>query len=468
MFSLKELEKITKGKFENFIPIPRPHRVQAAAEITGFSTDTRTIKKGDVFVALKGENFDGHGFIRNAHVRGAVFCVVEKASGRDSDIPCLVVKDALKAWGDLACAFRKKFKIPIVAVTGSNGKTTTKDLTAALLSQKFQVLKTEGNLNNLIGVPHMLFRLKKKHKMAVIEMGSNQKGEIKRLSEIVQPQIGIITNVGAAHLQGLNSLSSVHAEKAALFKNVLKSKGKIVVNLDDPYLKKWADKNKKHCLTVSIKQKAHFYAENIHLENLKGTSFILKTSRKKEIPIFLSLSGKHQVANALCAIAVASHYGVDLKKIKLALLKMVPMGGRFKMIDLGGVKLIDDTYNANPNSMKAALVFLSEVGKKLGLKTVAIVGDMLELGNRSKQLHAEIGKKIAELKIDEVYSYGDEAAEIVKNCHTEFCGIFSQHTDIIGEFIKRLEKGTLVLVKGSRGMKMEQVVQALVDKFKKD
>ena len=455
MFSLKELEKITKGEFKN---------VKKQIKISGFSTDTRTVKNGEVFFALKGENFEGHHFVKDAVSKGAVFCVVEK----ENEYPCLVVKNTLKAWGDVAKSYRKKFDIPVVAVTGSNGKTTTKDLTAALLSLKFSVLKTEGNLNNLVGVPHTLFKLNKKHKMAVIELGSNQKGEIKRLAEIVHPHIGVITNIGRAHLHGLENLQSVHKEKSTLFKQVLKNKGTIIVNFDDPYLKKWADKNKKHCLTFSTKQKADFYAENIHLEDLKGTSFILKTRRYKAMPVFLSLSGEHQVANALCAIAVASYYGVGLKKIKLALEKVVPAGGRFKIVDLGGIKLIDDTYNANPNSMSVALTYLSQMGKQLQMRTVAILGDMFELGRWSKQFHAEIGTKIAQLKIDEVYTLGEDSREIVKNCHSEFRGSFSQHADIIGEFIKRLDKSTLVLVKGSRGMKMEKIVQALVDKFKKN
>ncbi len=455
MFSLKELQRITTGQFKNIKKEPK---------IRGFSTDTRNIKKGDVFVALKGVNFDGREFVKDAFSRGAVFCIVEKKV----PYPCLVVRDTLKALGDVACEFRKKFKIPIVSITGSNGKTTTKDLTAALLSQKFHVLKTEGNLNNLIGVPQTLFKLKKKHEIAVIELGSNQKGEIKRLVDIVCPQVGIITNIGAAHLHGLESLKSVYEEKSALFKHVLKNKGKIIVNCDDPYLKKWAAKYKKQCLTISTHQKADFYAEDISLQDLKGTQFTLRTSHDEKIQIHLSLSGEHQVANALCAAAVAFHYGVSLKKIKLTLEKVESAHGRFKIIDLGGIKLIDDTYNANPHSMSAALNYLSEIGKKLQMRTVAIVGDMFELGSHSKKFHAEIGKKISELKIDEVYGLGEDSREIVKNCQSEFRGSFSQHADIIGEFIKRLDKSTLVLVKGSRGMKMEKIVHALVDKFKKE
>ncbi len=456
MFSLKDLKTVAKGPLFN---------VKNEIFIKGVSTDTRTLKKGDLFVALKGPHFDGHDFIEKAFKKGAILCLVSKKV----KYPCVVVKDTLWALGELAHFWRKKFKIPIVAVTGSNGKTGTKDLIATLLAEKFSVLKTEGNLNNLIGVPLTLFKLRKKHDIAVIEMGTNQKGEIARLAHIAYPQVGVITNVSSAHLEGLKNLQAVYEEKTALFKEVLKHKGVNIVNVDDPYLRRWYLKNKKTSSSISSHGKGEVLAHNIQLKSLAETSFELNFEKPGfKIPIHLSLIGQHQVQNSLLAGAVALHYGLSLKQIQKGFTKIKPSEGRLKVYKFRGIHFIDDTYNANPGSMDVALSYLATMGRKLKMKTVAILGDMLELGHQSKKLHEELGKKIEKFKIDEVYGFGHETLHTIQNCHTSFQKHFSQHIDIIHQFIKRLEIPCLVLVKGSRGMKMERIIEALKSKLKRN
>ncbi|MBI2609367.1 MAG: UDP-N-acetylmuramoyl-tripeptide--D-alanyl-D-alanine ligase [Deltaproteobacteria bacterium] len=452
MLTLNEIHKEVNGTFFN---APRNFSFEKV------STDTRTLKKGDIFIALRGTKFDGHQFVKEAFEKGAQFCIV------DTKVPvsCLVVKDTLEALGNIARAYRRKFKIPIVGITGSNGKTTTKDMVASLLAQKFVVHKSKANFNNLIGVPLTLLNLKKDHQAAVVEMGTNQLGEIKRLTEIVEPTLGVITHIGIAHLEGLKNLEEIFKEKIALFEFLHKKEHHLIVNIDDPFLAQWAQ-GKNHVTSVSLERKADIYTKNFKVLELGKTSFEILLN-KDTIPVVLNVGGKHHVRNVLLAVGVAHRLGVKLEDIENGLSHLTTSPGRCEIHDLGRVKILDDTYNANPDSMRASLEYLSEAGKTLGFKTVAILGDMFELGYKTKKFHQEIGRFISQLKIHTLYTLGEYSQEMIGETSIQHTQAGKQPIDIVNDFIKRLDQPTLVLVKGSRGMKMEVVVELLKQKLKK-
>ena len=438
----------------------------------GVSTDSRHIEKGNLFVALVGEHFDGHDFLKTAVTAGAAGLVIQrdregKANSLPADVTVLRVEDTLKALGDIAHYWRTKFKVPVVAITGSSGKTTTKEIVATVLGQTKAVLKNEGNLNNRIGLPLTLFRLHARHEAVVLEMGTNRRGEIRRLTEIAEPGIGIITNVGAAHLEGLKSLEMIREEKGDLF-DTMAGQGVAVINIDDPNLSPWEERWAGQKVTFGIRRPADVYAEHITHEGEKGTIFTLvmgKTSRE----ITMATIGTHNVYNALAAAAAARSCGVPFDKICRGLMAFKPVSGRMEVHRLkNGAFLINDAYNANPASVGEALKTLRELRGES--RSVVVLGDMLELGDQSEKLHEDIGRMIGETGVNKVFLRGQFARAVAQGAMKKGLQGDRIHFDLspveITESLKRgLREGDWVLVKGSRRMKMEEVVQEIIQKI---
>lgn len=439
-------------------------------EFCGVSTDTRTIRAGELFVALKGENFDGHDFVQQALTKGACGAIVSRGRGGvNPPVHGFIVEvaDTLHALGDIAKLWRERHPIPIIAITGSNGKTTTKEMVASILSRKYRVLKTEGNLNNLIGLPLMVLKIVDSHEVAVLELGMNAFGEIKRLSEICVPDIAVITNIGSGHLEGVGSIEGVARAKGEILDG-LRSDGTFVVNIDDPYLRDMARGWSGKLVTFGVNSPdAEIKTPFVDHNCCYGSGMILSMLvNGRHVDAILSGLGVHNVYNATAAAAVAIAMGIDLDEIKKGLEEWRPFKGRFELIRLeGGVNLIDDTYNANPNSVDMALKALVDA-KGVG-RGFAILADMLELGESAPNAHYETGKKAAALELDYLFLLGP-----LSSTHTargaKDCGMDEKRIIVLNdrnEAVERISQmligGDWVLVKGSRGMSMEKVVEGL-------
>ena len=425
--------------------------------IRKISTDTRTLEKDDLFFALQGPKFDGHHFVREAFEKGSRNFVLSKQDGLPKEFlrsaNFLFVPDTLRAYGDLARHCRKKFSIPAVAVTGSAGKTTVKELTAHLLSSKFAVLKNRGTENNLVGVPKTLFQLEASHQVIVVEMGTSQPGEIERLSSIISPQIG------ASHLEKLRNLEGVKEEKLSLV-NHLERGGILVVNGEDPLLKEVPGGVHKVLRVGFSKENNDFFAAQGWCHE-KGSSFYLNGKDLMETPLL----GRHNILNCLLAIAVAVFLGVELETIRKLLSSFKPVSGRLQLKNIEGILFLDDTYNANPHSFQSALETLKEF--KIREKKGVVCGDMLELGEQSEMLHRELGAFLAGSLFDFVVAAGplskytvDEALKKgfdAKRIH------HAKDSLQAGKICRGLcSPGDMVLVKGSRGMQMEKVFECFI------
>jgi UDP-N-acetylmuramoyl-tripeptide--D-alanyl-D-alanine ligase len=431
-------------------------------------TDSTKIKSGAVFIALKGERHDGHRFIADAVGRGAACVIIHRpVPGKIlGDATAVRVGDTLRALGDLAHYRREQIAPKVLAITGSNGKTTTKEMVAAILEQsridgkpaRGKVLKTEGNFNNLVGLPLTLLRLRKKDRVAVVELGTNRPGEIQRLAEIADPDVGIVTSVAAAHLEGLNSLAGVAREKGALYENV-RPGGSIAVNLDDPWVRKLAARFKGKKITYG--ERGQVRARSRCMRGTAGMQFVLYAQRQR-CAVNLNYIGQHNVVNALGAAALALGAGAGLGAIRRGLQMARPFSMRMQIEEWKGIGIINDAYNANPASMKAALQTLSEIdchGNR-----IAVLGDMFELGKQTRKEHRQLGKIAAGANIDALYLLGKQAVEVRKGAvlagmRTEKIVIGKDHADLARQLRNRLKRGDWLLFKGSRGMKMERVLQ---------
>jgi len=420
--------------------------------VRGLSTDTRNIKGGELFLALKGPNFDGHNFIQQAVESGAVACLVQEKS--NNDIAQVVTHDTHQALGLLASAWRQKFSLPVFAVTGSNGKTTVKEMIASILAQKAPVMATEGNLNNDIGVPLTLFRLNASFAAAVIEMGANHAGEIEYLTNIAHPDIAIVNNIGSAHLEGFGSLENTAKAKAEIFKGLSKS-GTAIINADDDFYAYFRKVTTEYnVLSFGLSDKADVSCQ----WRASATGSNLKvTTPKGECEINLKLLGSHNVVNALAAVAATIAADISLAQIVKGLESLQPVDGRLQMKKgINNSLVIDDTYNANPTSLKAALNVLHEFSGKHFLA----LGDMGELGKSSEELHLDAGVYAKESGVDSIYSFGKLAAIATKEFGNKgFC--YDKHEDMVDALKNDLNEDVTLLVKGSRGTHMEKVVNAL-------
>jgi UDP-N-acetylmuramoyl-tripeptide--D-alanyl-D-alanine ligase len=435
----------------------------------GVSTDTRRIGRGNLFIALTGERFDGHGFLREALEKGAAGLLVKSGKeipGRGPGEPgffAVSVADTLRALGDLARFWRDRFPIPVIAVTGSSGKTTTKDMIGTILSRRKKVLATPGNLNNLVGVPLVLFGIRNGHEAAVIEMGTNRPGEIGRLAWIARPTIGLITNIGRAHLEGLGSLDGIREEKGALFRGV-DPEGTLVINGDDGEVLRAAEGWKGKTVSFGTGAGAFVRAEGVRSGGTGGVEFTLFIGSFHGT-VRLSLFGLPGVYNALAAAACCHAAGTAGPDILEGLGEVRPVPGRMSVDVLSdGVRLVDDTYNANPGSVAAAVETLAALRGEGRVHVV--LGDMLELGGESEALHREVGRRIGTLGIDTLFVRGEMARHAAAGAAEAGKGrirvvAVADPEEVVGILREILGKGDWVLVKGSRGMAMETFADAI-------
>ncbi|MBF0331442.1 MAG: UDP-N-acetylmuramoyl-tripeptide--D-alanyl-D-alanine ligase [Candidatus Omnitrophica bacterium] len=423
--------------------------------VSGISTDSRTVKKGQLFLAIKGDTFDGHDSLAAAAKGGASAFVVHR---KDVCIPegkaGILVEDTVKALGHIARDHRQRFNIPIIAITGSAGKTSTKELIASVMRQKYAVLFNKGTENNHIGVPKTLLKLTRRHQVAVIEMGTNHPGEIAWLAQNTLPTVAVFTNVGASHLEGLGSLEGVFEEKLSLLK-YLSRDGHAVVNADDPFWSRLLKKRlPQRVVSYGIRCKADVMATDI-APAAAGISF--KVDKKFLFAVKSPSLGA--VQNALAAIICARIFGLSNPKVQRAVLRSKPAQGRQCLTKVSGITLIDDTYNANPVSYKNAIATLKML-KGRG-RSVLIAADMLELGVHSDALHREVGKAVAEAGIDALFTCGQGGALIAEGVKSKSSGTyvcsFSDQPSLVDALKIYLRRGDVVLFKGSRGMRMEKV-----------
>ena len=453
-FTLKEIAEATGGDMVG----------EPGALATGVSTDSRAAAPGELFVALRGERFDGHDFIAPCAARGVGIFLVDAAWQAGHTLPAgscaVVVPDTLRGLGDLAAWHRRRFKIQVVAVTGSNGKTTTKEMLARILTQTGPGLKTEGNLNNLIGLPLTLLRLTGKERWVVLELGMSDFGEIDRLAEIAAPDLGIITNAFPAHLEHLGSVEGVARAKGELFLR-LKPGAWAVYNVDDPLVSKCPSPTSVNRLTFGLRG-AEVSSASIKTLGKKGESFTLRLPNEEQ-PVLLSAFGRHNIYNALAAAAAAHALGVPSEAIRIGLEEFTPYDKRFQLEELSGVTLIDDSYNANPSSMAAALETLRDVREEG--RAAAVLGDMLELGAGAEEAHTALGRLAAGC-VERIYLLGDLAGLVAEGARAagfapEGIMVGADHAEIARDLLSWVKPGDCVLVKGSRGMRMERVAQAM-------
>ena len=433
-------------------------------------TDSTRVKTASVFVALKGKRHDGHRFIPDALRRGAACVIVQRALPglRLGQVTVIQVRDTLRALGDLAHYRRERFGPRVLAITGSNGKTTTKEMVAAILEEaslggemlRGRILKTEGNFNNLVGLPLTLLRLRRRDKIAVVELGTNQPGEIQRLAEIADPDGGMITSVAAAHLEGLTSLAGVAREKGALYQTV-RSSGAIAVNLDDARVKTLAASFTGKKITYG--KRGFVRARSWRMRGASGIDLTLQAGRER-CRVRLNYLGQHNISNALGAAALTLGAGVKVSAVRRGLEKVTPFSMRMQIETWQGTGIINDAYNANPASMKAALLTLAEVrcrGRRIG-----VLGDMFELGRHSAREHRALGKAAAAAAIDRLYLLGDQSAAVRRGAlnggmRPEQIVTGKDHAELAGLLRGYIKRGDWLLFKGSRGMKMERVFEAL-------
>lgn len=438
-------------------------------------TDSREIGRGDLFVALKGERVDGHQFVAAALERGAVGAIVQdryrfpaSATAPGRSVPLLLgVADPLLAYQQLAAYRRSRFRIPVVAVTGSNGKTTTKEMVAKVLAERWPgtVLKTEGNLNNRIGVPHTLFRLSSRHEAAVVEMGVDQKGQTTRLCEIARPTIGLITNIGPDHLEFFGSMEASAQAKAELL-DLLPPDGAVALNADDAYFGYLTSRARCRVVSFGLSRAAQVRAAKVVPDARRGVTFRLMLPGRTRGPrVRLAAHGAHNLSNALAAAAVGHLLAVSGTAIARGLARFRPATMRSQVKVWKGVRIIDDCYNANPASMKAAIDLLVELGA--GGRTIAVLGDMLELGPESEALHREVGAYLAGRGVTSLIACGTLGRGLAAGARE--AGMASDHIyeiPAVADAATRLKavvrESDVVLVKASRRMRMERVIEQLM------
>ena len=415
-----------------------------------FSKDTRTLEEGDTYVALKGENFDGNNYYKQAFEKGATVCIMSKEPEEKIN-NIIVVEDTLKALQQLAEYKRKMNNIPVVAVTGSVGKTSTKDLIASVLSTKFKVLKTEGNQNNDIGLPLTILRLKDEE-ILVTEMGMNHFGEISLLSNIAKPTLAVITNVGTAHIGNLGSRENILKAKLEIIDGL--QGNSIIINNDNDLLHKWAEEEHGYnVITFGAKEEnSKYLAENIKL--FEDRSEFEVNGNKIIVPV----AGEHFVLNALSAIAVGEYFDIPINSIIEGIANLKLTKKRMEVLKANnGATVINDTYNANYDSMKAAIEYLQKIDNK---RKIAILGDMLELGDYSEQIHTDIGKLIT--NIDILIIVGNEAKNIAKYAKAKEIYMYNTNVEVIEKIKEIIKPEDVILLKASNSMKLSEITDEII------
>ena len=432
--------------------------------ISAVSINTRTLVAGDLFVAIKGQNFDAHRFVMKAYDFGAAAVIVDHEV--DLEIPQVIVNDTQLALAQLASAWKQKADVKTIAVTGSNGKTTVKEMIAAILVCNAEVMSTKGNLNNEIGVPLTLLTLQETHQFAVVEMGANHAGEIAYSSQFTKPDVAVITNVGDAHIEGFGSLAGTAKAKAEIIQGLTKD-GVAVLNKDDDFYSMWRDiAAGKKIVSFGVDKDADIKAKNVisSVDEQKHfvTRFTLSTAND-EIDVSLKLAGKHNVSNALAAAASCLSVNITLPQIKKGLESLFPVIGRLQpLVGQQGSLIIDDTYNANPSSVKSALdVLLQCEGEPW-----VVFGALGEMGLDSIKKHKEMGELIKSMNVVRLLTFGSDA-ESTSNAFGKGATFFDSQQQLIDVLKQELTGCEAILIKGSRAQKMENIAAALVADFRK-
>jgi len=447
----------------------------SGAMFEGIVTDSRAVTGGNLFIAIVGDRFDGHEFIASALDRGAAGFVVQRkekelVSRIPETVPVIFVDDTVRALGDIAHCWRMRFDVPVVAVTGSSGKTTTKEMIASIVSQVKRVHKNRGNFNNLIGLPLTLLEMEAGHEVAIVEMGTNRPGEIARLTDIAKPSVGVITNVGPAHLEGLKSIDGVREEKGDLFARMEKH-GIAIINSDDDEIRVLAERWHGERITFGIKDEALIHAHNIEKKDGQGIRFTLCVG-SFEGDVTMKTLGNHNIYNALAAAASSLALGIEESVICEGIARFEQIPGRMKLYRLrGGACLVDDTYNANPASVREALRTLRDLE---GVHRITVIlGDMLELGDTSEELHEDIGRFLSDSGVGTVFIRGKFSRAVAAGAQQGglrndriFC--IESPEEIAAKLASCIGEGEWILIKGSRGMKMEEITGAIIARFGND
>ena len=421
-------------------------------EVSSVAIDSRKVVKDTLFVAIKGARVDGHSFIPQVMEAGALCSLSEQDLG-DVDYPYIRVSSCTEALKDLAEHYRRSLDIKVIGITGSVGKTSTKEMIASVLSEKYNVLKTEGNFNNEIGLPLTVFNIREEHEVAVLEMGISHFGDMKPLAKIARPDVCVITNIGYAHLENLGTRDGILKEKSSMT-DYMNPKGSVIFNGDDDKLKSYTSRDGRTPVYFGLTSSCPFHVENIERKGLKGTyaEFVTPTSR---FHAHISIPGDHMIYNALAGVAVGYALGMNNDEIARGIKKLIPIAGRNNLIEAKHYTIIDDCYNANPVSMKSSLLVLADA---LGRK-VAILGDMGELGAKEQELHREVGSYAASLDIDRFLVVGPLAKNIADGILAEYPNAdvvcYDSLQEILHDLGRQLQKGDTILVKASHFMHFE-------------
>jgi len=479
LFTIEEIMEVTGARL-----VSGDFQQVSRGGVRRLCTDSRTARRGDLFIALAGEQFDGHRFVEAALRLGAVGAIVQAGSWDQPPLPptavpvgpargrktpagiplVLLVPDSLLAFQQLASHHRSRFRIPLVAVTGSNGKTTTKEMVALVLAERGTVLKTEGNLNNRIGVPLTLLRLTARHDAAVVEMGVDRKGQTTRLCEIAKPTVGVITNIGPDHLEFFGSME-VSAQAKGELLDLLPDDGAVALNADDPYFGYLAARAGCRVVSFGLAAGAQVRALDVAPDPRGQTFQLMLPDRARGTRVLLPAHGAHNLSNALAAAAVGYALGLSGAAIARGLSRFKPATMRSEVTVWKGLKLINDCYNANPASMKAAITLLA--GLAAGGRSIAVLGDMLELGPEARAFHQEVGAYLAGQGIAHLIACGTFGHDLAEGARK--AGLAPERIkeapdslaagDLLKDFV---QAGDVVLVKASRGMRMERVIESLL------
>ncbi|MBP1989002.1 UDP-N-acetylmuramoyl-tripeptide--D-alanyl-D-alanine ligase [Paenibacillus eucommiae] len=436
----------------------------ATIKIEGVSIDSRSVKLHNLYIPIKGERFNGHEFCQAAAANGAVAALWNKSEPNPpQDMPLLFVDDTLAAIQRLAQAYRSQLDVKVIGITGSNGKTSVKDILAGLLATTFKTQKTSGNLNNHLGVPLTLLRLQEDTEMAVVEMGMSGLGEINQLAAISQLDAAIITSVSEVHLGDLHSRERIAEAKLEIIHG-LKSNGLLIYNGDNPIFMEQFNKQSPVCRSLSFGYSpAHALHPLTSFMNENGIFFSISDADCPEL--FLPMLGKHQMINALSAIAAARHFGISYEQIKQGLLQVEATGMRCELVSIGNCTVINDAYKSNPTSLRAALEALYAWKGKGSKRKIAVIGDMVELGQEAEDLHKEIGEELDATQLDAVFTIGSMAKHIALSAMSKFpygkVTTCMDKQEVIDQLKQIIQEDCIILIKGSRGLRLEDIITAL-------
>ncbi|EJT5916849.1 TPA: UDP-N-acetylmuramoyl-tripeptide--D-alanyl-D-alanine ligase [Clostridium perfringens] len=449
--NLQEIVKATKGALlkEAYVK-----------EIKAVSTDTRKIEEGTMFIALKGENFNGNNYVLEAFNKGAKIAIVDEVkcdlNELKEDVALIKVQNARRALMDLAKFYREKLGLKVVGITGSAGKTSTKDLVAAVLSDKYKVFKTKGNFNNEIGLPLMILELDSTYDVAILEMGMRGLGQIKELAEIASPDLGIITNIGISHIEILKTRENILKAKMEIATFFDKNNTLVVCGNDD-FLGALPNAEYK-IVKTGVGENFKIGAKNIALEELSSKFTVYDGEKEEEFS--LDMPGEHNISNLMLGIAIAKELGVSFEEMKRGLKNIEATSMRLELIKKDGFSILNDCYNSSPVAVKSAIDVMKNIE---GKRRIAVLGTMRELGHKSEEAHEEIGKYSKENGIEKVLCFGDFSKNI-KEGYGEGCTVYENKEELIKDLLNIICDGDIILVKASRSLKFEEITKALLEK----